>query len=73
MSKNFSSISQVLSSSALEQKKNFEAILPRPDLYQTLDAEMYYENIKIPQDRVIWDKFTKKNLLIFLIFSQQLM
>jgi hypothetical protein len=32
MSKNFSSISQVLSSSALEQKKHFEAILPRPAL-----------------------------------------
>jgi hypothetical protein len=32
MSKNFSSISQVLSSSALEQKKDFEAILPRPAL-----------------------------------------
>jgi hypothetical protein len=29
MSKNFSSISQELSSSALEQKKHFEAILPR--------------------------------------------
>jgi hypothetical protein len=32
MSKNFSSISQVLSSSALEQKKHFDAILPRPGL-----------------------------------------
>jgi hypothetical protein len=32
MSENFSSISQVLSSPALEQKKHFEAILPRPGL-----------------------------------------
>jgi hypothetical protein len=32
MSKNFSSISQVLTSSALDQKKHFEAILPRPVL-----------------------------------------
>jgi hypothetical protein len=29
----FSSKSQVLSSPALEQKKHFEAILPRPDLH----------------------------------------
>jgi hypothetical protein len=32
MSENFSSISQVLSSPALEQKKHFEAILPRPGI-----------------------------------------
>ncbi len=36
LKKKFSSISQVLGSSALEQKKHFEAILPRPGLEEFL-------------------------------------
>jgi hypothetical protein len=43
MSKNFSLISQVLSSSALEQKKHFEAILPRPALHVIMESILWLE------------------------------
>jgi hypothetical protein len=64
MSKNFSSISQVLSSSALEQKKHFEAILPRPVLEPLKYAYFIEKTTKsvekvsiLALDMTFWHKF----------------
>jgi hypothetical protein len=52
MSENFSSISQVFSSPALEQKKHFEAILPRPDTIHNNGTKISFFIAAQPQAQI---------------------